>query len=171
MKAKEEQQRRSSMPPTSTSTTPPLIINSSSTPSTPTTPSKFSLSHPNEPHTTINSHSGRKFEVEWNTTAKSSSSSSTSSTSSSDTSYSPPSTISSVFSMGSSPDKKSTTNNTLSRRCSTLSSKCGRKFEVTILSSSSGNNCILNASPHSTINSINSVVSSPIDTNMDLTKC
>lgn len=159
IKLTEEQQRRLSMPPTSTQPTQPLNLSSSSTPSTPTNPSKFSLyHHPNEPHTTINSHSGRKFEVEWNTTGKSSSSSSTSSSSSSDTAYSPPSTISSVFSMASSPDKKSTIN-TLSRRCSTLSSKCGRKFEVTILSSSSSsNNCILNTSPHSTIGSVNSII-------------
>ncbi|CAB4396704.1 unnamed protein product [Rhizophagus irregularis] len=161
IKSTEEQQRRLSMPPTSTQPTQPLNLSSSSTPTTPTNPSKFSLyHHPNEPpHTTINSHSGRKFEVEWNTTAKSSSSSSTSSSSSSDTAYSPPSTISSVFSMASSPDKKSTIN-TLSRRCSTLSSKCGRKFEVTILSSSSSSNnyCILNTSPHSTIGSVNSII-------------
>ncbi|GES80525.1 hypothetical protein GLOIN_2v1654631 [Rhizophagus clarus] len=162
MKSTEEEKRRLSMPPTTTPPTPPqpLNLNSSSTPTTPTTLQKFHYHHPNEPHTTINSHSGRKFEVEWNTTAKSSSSSSTSSSSSSDTAYSPPSTISSAFSMASSPDKKSTINNTLSRRCSTLSSKCGRKFEVTILSSSSspGNNCILNTSPHSTIGSVNSII-------------
>jgi len=162
IKSTEEQQRRLSMPPTPTPPNyQPLNSHSSSNPSTPTNPSKFSLHHPNEPHTTINSHSGRKFEVEWNTTSKSSSSSSTSSTSSSDTAYSPPSTISSVFSMASSPDKKSTisNNSTLSRRCSTLSSKCGRKFEVTILSSSSSsNNCVLNTSPHSTIGSVNSMI-------------
>jgi hypothetical protein len=141
---------------------------STSTPPTPTYPSKFSHHNSNEPHTTINSHSGRKFEVEWSSslTTTSSSTSSTSSTSSSDPSPSPSSTISSVFSMGSSPDKSTTS--TLSRRCSTLSSKCGRKFEVTILSSSgNGNNSLLNISPHSTIN--NTIVSSPVET--EFTKC
>ncbi|CAI2164343.1 9660_t:CDS:1 [Funneliformis geosporum] len=141
MKATQEQQRRSSIPP-------PL----SPTTSTPTTPSKLSFSHhqtSNEPHTTINSHSGRKFEVEW-TTKTSSSTSSTSSTSS-ETASSPSSTISSLFSMASSPSTSvNSTTSTLSRQCSTLSSKCGRKFEVTVLSSNPSSNGLINTSPHST---------------------
>jgi len=173
--------------------TEPILLpttNTPSTPPTPTYPSKFSHHNPNEPHTTINSHTGRKFEVEWSsssTTASSSSTSSTSSTSSSDPSPSPSSTISSVFSMASSPEKSITNSNTLSRRCSTLSSKCGRKFEVTILSStnSTNSNGLLNISPQSTISNgvllntspnstISNGVSSPVEitaANMEFTKC
>ncbi|CAG8508695.1 4274_t:CDS:2 [Funneliformis caledonium] len=141
---KATQERRLSIPPSSSPTTSAVPS------STPTTPSKLSSSQntSNEPHTTINSHSGRKFEVEW-TTKTSSSTSSTSSTSS-ETASSPSSTISSLFSMASSPGTSvNSVNSTLSRQCSTLSSKCGRKFEVTVLSS----NGLCNTSPHSTMNS------------------
>ncbi|CAG8582305.1 13178_t:CDS:2, partial [Acaulospora colombiana] len=95
--------------------------------------SRTSISSSHEPHTTISSHSGRKFEVEW---YSSSVASSNSSASSEFVSSSPASTIS-AFSFASSPGTNSySPATTLSRqRSSTLSSKHGRKFEVTVLSS------------------------------------
>ncbi|CAG8449931.1 13189_t:CDS:1 [Dentiscutata heterogama] len=84
-----------------------------------TTTSKFET---NEPHTTISSHTGRKFEV-W-------------SSSSSEPASSPSSTMSSsILSMSSSPNNSLYSLQGTSTRCSTLSSKHGRKFEVTIISS------------------------------------
>ncbi|CAG8699168.1 19838_t:CDS:2 [Gigaspora rosea] len=88
-------------------------------------PSPVANGPTNEPHTTISSHTGRKFEVEWRP-----------SSSSSEPASSPSSTMSSsVLSMSSSPNSSIYSAQGASTRSSTLSSKQGRKFEVTIISS------------------------------------
>ncbi|CAG8637870.1 20996_t:CDS:2 [Gigaspora margarita] len=86
-------------------------------------PSPVANGRTNEPHTTISSHTGRKFEVEWRP-------------SSSEPASSPSSTMSSsVLCMSSSPNSSIYSTQGASTRSSTLSSKQGRKFEVTIISS------------------------------------
>ncbi|CAG8610649.1 2758_t:CDS:1 [Racocetra fulgida] len=74
-----------------------------------------------EPYTTINSHTGRKFEVEWSSSSEPASSS-------------PSSTTSSGISIASSPNSSLYSLQGALTRSSTLSSKCGRKFEVTVIS-------------------------------------
>ncbi|CAG8510729.1 6080_t:CDS:2 [Dentiscutata erythropus] len=95
------------------------IVNKSIKPPSPVANGPFET---NEPHTTISSHTGRKFEV-W-------------SSSSSESASSPSSTMSSsILSMSSSPNNSLYSLQGTSTRCSTLSSKHGRKFEVTVISS------------------------------------
>ncbi|KAF0539078.1 hypothetical protein F8M41_007346 [Gigaspora margarita] len=113
--------RRQQLLPTTTTTT--TTTTSTSTTTTTTTSKSTSKSETNEPHTTISSHTGRKFEVEWRP-------------SSSEPESSPSSTMSSsVLSMSSSPNSSIYSTQGASTRSSTLSSKQGRKFEVTIISS------------------------------------
>ncbi|CAG8582592.1 30_t:CDS:1 [Cetraspora pellucida] len=81
-------------------------------------PTATSKLETHEPYTTINSHTGRKFEVEW-------------SSSSSETASSPSSTMSSGISLASSPNSSLySIQGGASTRSSTLSSKCGRKFVI-----------------------------------------
>ncbi|CAG8824370.1 7821_t:CDS:1, partial [Racocetra persica] len=84
----------------------------------PNSTSKFET---HEPYTTINSHTGRKFEVEWSSSSEPASSS-------------PSSTTSSGISLASSPNSSLYSLQGALTRSSTLSSKCGRKFEVTVIS-------------------------------------